>query len=132
MQPTEKMLSGCSSGTLVARGATRRGMLFTGTSGVLADQTQEIGGFCQGVWLKAQPHTHLKGPRVQVHKPYCGMLRDGTEGGENHESGLALETRTSVGWLLKGQGSTLAVGKLIRSAGWLRDPLVCVSGCEAA
>lgn len=126
MQPTEKMLSGCSSGALVAHGATRRGMLFIGTSGVLADQTLKIGGFCQGVWLKAQPHMHLKGPRVEGHKPHCGMLRDGTEGGENHESGLALETRTSVGWLLKGQGSTLAVGKFIRSGGWLVCVCVCV------
>jgi len=41
-------------------------------------------------------------------------------------SGLALETTGSVGWLLKGWGSTLAAGKTISSSCWLGDLLVCV------
>lgn len=131
------MPSGCSSGTIVACGAAPRGTLLTGTSGVLADQT-----YLENWWVllgcvvkdSAPPtHTHTKGPRAQWHKKCCGMLGDGTKGGENHIRAGSGD-HGDCGMAAEGTGSALATGKTIRSGGWLGHLLVCmcVSVCEAA
>ena len=76
---------------------------------------------------------HLKGPRGQRHKTYCGVLRDGTKGGENHVRDGSGELLI-CGMAAEGTGIHTSYRedcKVWRLAGRPACMCLCVSVCEA-